>query len=93
MKTTIFLIRHSEQLKLKGMYIASDDDQTRNEKIILSIDGERKAEKLSLREELQEIDAVYSSNYVRAVSTAKYISSKNGLEINIDERLGERKLR
>lgn len=93
MKTTIFLIRHSEQLKLKGVYIASDDEQTRNEKIILSIDGERKAEQLSFREELQGIDAVYSSNYVRAVSTAKYIAAKNGLEMNIDERLGERKLR
>ena len=39
---------------------------------------------------LNNIDAVYSSQYVRAISTAKYIAENNNLDIIIDERLGER---
>ena len=91
--TIIYLIRHSEQLKTKGCYFSKDSEQVKNEKIILSVAGEKKAEELSLKEELQGLDEVYSSSYVRAIATSKYIAEKNSLEINIDERLGERKLR
>lgn len=90
--TIIYLIRHSEQLKFKGDYISADTDQTKNEKIVLSILGEKKAMELSQIEELHNIDKLYSSNYVRAIATAKYIAFENELEINVDERLGERKL-
>jgi len=92
-ETIIYLIRHSEQLKMDSKYLSSEDEQIKNEKIILSIEGERKAKELSEREELKNIDVLYSSNYVRAIATAKYIANKNNLNINIDERLGERKLR
>ncbi len=92
-QTVVYLIRHSEQLKIKGSINTGDSDQVRNEKIILSEDGEEKAKKLSQKEELRQIDAVYTSHYTRAIATAKYIAKENELEINIDERLGERKLR
>ena len=92
-KTQIYLIRHSEQLKIKGKYFSNDNEQIKNEKIVLSIEGERKAKKLSEKEELKNIDVIYSSHYARAIATAKYIAYNNSLEINIDERLGERKLR
>ena len=92
-KTIIYLIRHSEQLRLSGNYESSESEQLKNEKIILSIDGEKKAEVLSERQELKNIDVIYSSNYTRAIATAKYIADKNNIEINVDERLGERKLR
>ena len=52
--------------------------------------GEDKARRLSEHEEFKNIDAVYSSNYVRCLSTAKYIAEANDKVINIDERLGER---
>ena len=39
------------------------------------------------------IELLYSSDYARAVATAKYIAFNNKLTINIDERLGERKIR
>ncbi|CDC79795.1 unknown [Clostridium sp. CAG:465] len=39
----IFLIRHSEQLKLKGIKNVEESSQIENEKIILSIEGEKKA--------------------------------------------------
>lgn len=78
---------------MNSKYLSSEDEQIKNEKIILSIEGERKAKELNEREELKNIDVLYSSNYVRAIATAKYIANKNNLNINIDERLGERKLR
>ena len=91
-KTTVYLIRHSEQLKINGIKNIEEDDQISNEKIILSIQGEEKAKKLSEREELNNIDVIWSSNYVRAISTAKYIADRNNLKINIDSNFNERKL-
>lgn len=93
MKTTIYLIRHSEALKVKEEPSTSKIDQIKNEKLTLSEKGKVLAQKLSCTNELQNIDMLFSSNYVRAVSTAKYIADKNDIEINIDDRLGERKLR
>lgn len=89
----IFLIRHAEQLKLRGIYHVEEESQISNEKIILSIQGEKEAEKMSTLKELQNIDSVWSSNYVRAIATAKYIAENNQLDINVDERLNERRLR
>lgn len=68
----------------------TDSYQDNNEKSILSVDGEEKARNLSQCVEFKNIDAVYSSNYVRCLSTAKYIAEENDKVINIDERLGER---
>lgn len=47
---------------------------------------------LSTNEELKNINVIWSSSYVRAKQTAKYIASKNKLSFNIDYRLNERKL-
>ena len=89
----IFLIRHSEQLRLKGIKKAKEDSQTENEKIILSVEGEEKAKEISKLEELNSIELLWSSNYVRSIATSKYIAGSNNIDINIDERLNERKLR
>ena len=94
MNTTIYLIRHSEPTpKVNLKFINSkDSSQIANEKVFLSVSGEKRAEELSKKEELQNIDAVYSSNYVRALGTAKYIALENNTIINIDERLNERRI-
>lgn len=89
----IFLIRHSEQFKIKGIKNTTEDTQSSNEKIVLSVEGEKKAKEISNLKELNDIDILWSSNYVRAISTAKYIAYRNNIKINIDERLNERKLR
>jgi len=89
---TIYFIRHSEQLKINGNANINESEQISNEKIVLSIEGEKKAQKLSELSALSDIDILFSSNYVRAIGTAKYIADKNGIKINIDERLNERKL-
>lgn len=91
MITTIYLMRHSEPLKGTNYIINNDSLQVRNEKNPLSVTGEKKAEVLSKQKEFQNIDSVFSSNYVRAVSTAKYFSNVNNISLNIDENFGERK--
>ena len=88
MKTTIYLVRHSEVIK--NNFEADEAFQIINEKNILSVKGEEKAKKLSEIEELQHIDVVVSSNYVRAMSTAKYVAEANNVEMVIDNNLGER---
>ena len=40
---------------------------------------------------MQNIDLVISSNYVRAISTAKYLARQNKVDINIIEDFEERK--
>ena len=92
-ETNIFLIRHSEQLKIGNKVNQYENSQISNEKIILSVTGEKKAEAISKMEELQSIDALWCSNYVRAIATAKYIANQNDIDINIDTRFNERKLR
>src|SRR5574344_1747133 len=90
--TTIYLLRHSQPFReLLGEYNANEIEQLRNEKNPLSVNGEKLAKNMSEKKELQNIDAIYSSHYVRAMCTAKYIAENNNLKLNVDERLGERK--
>lgn len=86
--TTIYLIRNSSQFRENGINNTEDDSHVINEKIILSVEGEEKAKKISEIKEFNNI--VWFSSYVRAKATAKYISYKNNIEINIDSRLNER---
>ena len=90
--TIIYLIRHSQQLRDTGIMKIDENDQITNEKIILSVEGEEKAKELSKLNELQNIDVIWSSNYVRAKQTAKYFAYKNNVSINIDSNFDERKL-
>ena len=89
MKTIIYLCRHSEPI---DMYDNKNETmQLRNEKISLSVLGEEKARKLSLLPELNNIDNVIASNYVRAIATAKYITFNNKKNIEVIPEFGERK--
>ncbi len=78
MNTTIYLIRHSEPFKThRGNVNAKESILLENEKAPLSIDGEKTAEQFSLLSEFKNLDVVCSSNYVRAMSTAKYFAYNN----------------
>lgn len=91
MITTIYLIRHAEPFKIhKGITRTNESLLLENEKTPLSINGEKMAEQWSIHNELKNIDLVWSSNYVRAMSTAKYFAHINNLKVNIDERFNER---
>lgn len=91
--TTIYYIRHSVKLSnnMINTYMTNQSKLFKNEKIVLSVNGERRAELLSNEEELQNIDVVYTSNCVRTLQTAKYLMVKQNLKANIDERLDERR--
>lgn len=88
--TTIYLIRHSKPLKVNNTF-NKDSMQIQNEKSSLSIEGEQIAQEKLSNKEFKNIDILFSSNYVRAIQTAKYLSNQNDLEINIVSDLGERK--
>ena len=91
MTTTIYLIRHSEPFKVhRGNVRTNETILLKNEKSPLSIHGEKMAEEFAKSEEFKNLDLVYSSNYVRAMSTAKYFASANDLKVNIDDRFNER---
>ncbi len=83
----IYVMRHSEPLKCNNIE-NGDSLQVQNEKWTLTENGENIAKEKSKLEELQNFDIVFSSNYVRAIATAKYFSKD---KINIVESFGERK--
>ena len=80
-------MRHSEPLKPMNIN-NSDTLQSQNEKWPLTINGEILAKEKSEHIELNNFDIVISSNYVRAISTAKYFTKD---KLFIDENFGERK--
>lgn len=89
--TTLYLVRHSEPFKeQKGIEDINETFLFSNIKSPLSVNGEHQAEKISNNSEFNNLDIVYSSNYVRAISTAKYFAYRNKLKVNISDKLGER---
>lgn len=94
METVVYFIKHSELTpKSNVKYIKTNDTmQEIQEKAFLSVSGEKKAEELSKKKELQNIDAVYSSDYVSALQTAKYFALENNTILHIDDRFNERKV-
>ena len=77
--TVVYLVRHSRGNFSRFFINTKESFQIENEKYILSVEGERKAKKIAKLDELKNIDYVVSSNYVRAMSTAKYISHFNNI--------------
>lgn len=90
MLTTVYISRHSEPMK-PNFYKSNDNLQLQNEKQILSLEGERRAKILSEIDELKDIDVIISSNYIRTMSTAKYIAEKNNKDLYVIDDFGERK--
>ena len=88
--TTVYLIRHSKPLKVNND-LNNEELQIQNEKSCLSIDGEEIAFRKLCKTEFDNIDVLFSSNYVRAIQTAKYLAEKNAIDINVNSSLGERK--
>lgn len=91
-ETIIYLIRHAETAQENGIRNTNEDSQMINEKEILSVYGEEQSKRLSENTELNNIDVIWSSSYMRAKATAKYIANNNNLPINLDSNLSERKL-
>lgn len=92
MNTIVYLVRHSEPFKIhRGIEELNENILFSNIKSPLSVNGEKLAEKVSFNPEFNDLDVVWSSDYVRTMSTAKYFAHKNNLKVNISDQLGERK--
>lgn len=89
--TTIYLMRHSIAFKDINNDYNNESLQLQNEKMPLFVEGEELASNISKESELQNIDVVISSNYVRAMATAKYISNANKVNLIANSDFGERK--
>ncbi len=86
---TVYLLRHSEPLKPEMIY-NEDTLQIQNEKYPLTINGEEIAKTTSKNKELYDLNAVYSSNYTRAMATAKYIALENNTNVKVISDFHER---
>ena len=87
----IYFIRHSKTLAVDNKF-NEDTIQEENEKRILSIEGEKIAFDWFNNDEFDDIEEIYSSNYVRAIQTAKILAEKNNLTIHVVSDFGERKI-
>lgn len=91
MYTTVYLIRHSIPFKEhRGIELINDDILSWNMKSPLSIKGEELAKEYFKKEEFKNIDVVWSSAYVRAMSTAKYLAYYNNVKVNVNSIFNER---
>ena len=87
----IYLVRHSSPFVEIDNYEAYENVlwNEYNKNMILSVQGEEKAQKLCEIEELKNIKNIYSSNSFRAIATAKYLSESNKTKIKLDDRIKE----
>ena len=88
----IYLIKHSGPfVDIKNYEDYENvlwEDYNRN--MILSSEGEKRAEVLCNIEELNNVDRIFTSNSARAIATAKYLAEKNNIKIELDKRIDER---
>lgn len=89
--TTIYLINNG--LTMNNLIFPSKESlEMKREKRILSIEGEKESEKLSMDKDLQKVQLIYCSSYVMSIATAKYLASTLELDISIQSEIGERKI-
>lgn len=89
---TIYLIKHSGPFVDIKNYEDYENVlwEDYNRDMILSVEGEKRAEKLCEIEELNNVERIFASDSVRAIATAKYLAEKNNIKIELDERINER---
>ena len=83
---TIFLIRHSLKEKKDYQNNEAVDRQTFDEQKKLSEEGRVLADKLSQMDIFKNVKEVWSSNYERAIETAKYFNEFVNITDSFDER-------
>lgn len=89
--TVIYLMRHSMADKNIDFSSLKESFENTNRKYTLSIDGEKKSFLYSNLKELENLNMVVSSNYIRCISTAKYMAEKNKTNVVVDSSFDERR--
>lgn len=89
---TIYLVKHSGPFVDIKNYEDYENVlwEAYNRNMILSVDGEKRAERLCELEELNNVERIFASDSVRAIASAKYLAEKNNIKIELDERINER---
>ncbi len=90
MMKTIYFISNNLLKTRNVVFPKSMTFQEAREKTMLNVKGEQLAEKITHLKNLSSLDIVYSSLYVNAMDTSKYIANQNQLDIILDSRLNER---
>lgn len=57
--------------------------------MILSVEGEKRAERLCEIDELNNVERIFASDSVRAIASAKYLAEKNNIKIELDDRINK----
>jgi broad specificity phosphatase PhoE len=70
----------------------NEPEEVTVEKQILSIAEEKQAENLISSNVIQDVDGIYSSNFVSGMAMAKYMADQANLKIHVDMNLNERKI-
>ena len=82
---TIYLVKHSGPFVDIKNYEDYESvlwkDYNRN--MILSVEGEKRAERLSEIEELNNVERIFASDSVRAIASAKCLAEKNNIKIEL----------
>lgn len=87
--TTVYLINNS--YTMNNLDFGDNESlESKREKRILSIEGEKESEKLASMSIMETVNVIYSSSYVMALGTAKYLAKTLGVSISIKKELGER---
>ena len=91
--TTVYLIRHSVKYSKTEYesFNGKNDKDLIDEKAILSVLGEKRAEILCNKSDFDNVDIIYTSDMSRSMATAKYLATRLNKKINIDARFNERK--
>ena len=84
---TIYLISASNTLK--NAYNILDNTEYEPKYEILSCSGEQLASSLSYKSIFKDLDKIYSSSYISALQTTKYIARNNNMKINVTSSLDE----
>lgn len=88
--TQVYLMRHAQKSK-NITYLNNDENfLLKDEKRILSKDGQKQSELITELPFLQDVDIIFSSHYVRAISTVNYLAEKLNKPILINKNFGER---
>ena len=87
----IYLISNNSLLENINYENGTDLEQIRMIRP-LSIEGITNSEKISQLKELENIQKIYSSFYSSALSTAKYLSHKLDIEINMNNKFNDCKV-
>ncbi len=86
----IYFISNNLMSSLNVVYPKDISLYEAREKTLLSKKGDLRALHLLKLKDLESVELIYSSSYVSALMTSKYLAEEKNLKVFVDERLNER---